>query len=55
MARAKAEVAKRGLVVAVVQGYYGLIAAQRKYANVQQAASEAQQFLGSEPEAGKRR
>jgi outer membrane protein TolC len=46
VARAKAEVAKRGLVVAVVQGYYGLIAAQRKYANVQQAASEAQQFLG---------
>ena len=45
MARAKAEVAKRGLVVTVVQGYYGLIAAQRKYANVQQAAAEAQQFL----------
>ncbi|HET8891529.1 MAG TPA: TolC family protein [Candidatus Angelobacter sp.] len=45
VARAKAEVAKRGLVVAVVQGYYGLIAAQRKYANVQQAAAEAQQFL----------
>lgn len=45
VARAKAEVAKRGLVVAVVQGYYGLIVAQRKYANVQQAASEAQQFL----------
>jgi outer membrane protein TolC len=45
VARAKAEVAKRGLVVAVVQGYYGLIAAQRKYANVQQAATEAQNFL----------
>lgn len=45
VARAKAEVAKRGLVVTVVQGYYGLIAAQRKYANVQQAAAEAQQFL----------
>jgi outer membrane protein TolC len=45
VARAKAEVAKRGLVVAVVQGYYGLIAAQRKYANVQRAATEAQQFL----------
>jgi outer membrane protein TolC len=45
VARAKAEVAKRGLVVAVVQGYYGLIAAQRKYANVQQAATEAQQFF----------
>jgi outer membrane protein TolC len=45
VARAKAEVAKRGLVAAVVQGYYGLIAAQRKYANVQQAAAEAQGFL----------
>jgi outer membrane protein len=45
MARAKAEVAKRGLVVTVVQGYYGLISAQRKYANVQQAAAEAQRFL----------
>jgi outer membrane protein TolC len=45
VARAKAEVAKRGLVVTVVQGYYGLIAAQRKYANAQQAASEAQGFL----------
>ncbi len=45
VARAKAEVASRGLVVAVVQGYYGLIAAQRKYANVQQAATEAQNFL----------
>ena len=43
-ARAKAEVARRGLVVAVVQAYYGLIAAQRKYANVQQAANEAQRF-----------
>jgi len=45
VARAKAEVAKRGLVVTVVQDYYGLIAAQRKYANVQQAALEAQNFL----------
>src|SRR5579864_1166559 len=45
VARAKAEVAARGLVVAVVQGYYGLIAAQRKYANVQQAATEAENFL----------
>jgi outer membrane protein TolC len=44
-ARAKAEIARRGLVVTVVQGYYGLIAAQRKYANAQQAAGEAQRFL----------
>jgi outer membrane protein TolC len=45
VARAKAEIAKRGLVVTVVQGYYGLIAAQRKYANAQQAAAEAQRFF----------
>ncbi|HKW75598.1 MAG TPA: TolC family protein [Terriglobales bacterium] len=45
VARAKAEVAARGLVVTVVQGYYGLIAAQRKYASAQQAADEAQRFL----------
>lgn len=45
VARAKAEIAARGLVVTVVQGYYGLIAAQRKYANAQQAAGEAERFL----------
>jgi len=45
VARAKAEIARRGLVVTVVQGYYGLIALQRKYANAQQAAMEAQNFL----------
>jgi outer membrane protein len=45
VARAKAEVSRRGLVVTVVQSYYGLIAAQRKYANAQQAAGEAQRFL----------
>jgi outer membrane protein TolC len=45
VARAKAEIAARGLVVTVVQGYYGLIAAQRKYANAQQAAAEAEKFL----------
>jgi len=44
-ARAKAEVARRGLVVTVVQAYYGLIAAQRKYANVQEAANEALRFV----------
>jgi outer membrane protein TolC len=44
-ARAKAEVATRGLVVAVTQAYYGLVVAQRKYANVQRAAAEAARFL----------
>jgi outer membrane protein TolC len=45
VARAKADIAVRGLVVTVVQGYYGLIAAQNKYAGAQQAAAEAQRFL----------
>jgi len=45
VARAKTEIAARGLVVTVVQGYYGLIAAQRKYANAQKAETEARQFL----------
>jgi outer membrane protein TolC len=44
-ARAKAEVATRGLVVTVTQSYYGLVVAQRKYANVQRAAQEAARFL----------
>ena len=44
-ARAKAEVATRGLVVSVTQAYYGLVVAQRKYANVQRAAAEAARFL----------
>ena len=44
-ARAKAEIATRGLVVTVTQAYYGLVIAQRKYATVQRAATEAQHFL----------
>jgi len=45
VAQAKAEIAARGLVVTVVQAYYGLISAQRKYANAQQAAGEAERYL----------
>jgi outer membrane protein len=44
-ARAKAEIASRGLVVAVTQAYYGLVITQRKYATSQRAATEAQHFL----------
>lgn len=44
-ARAKAEVATRGLVVTVTQSYYGLVVAQRKYATAQRAAAEAARFL----------
>ena len=45
LAKAKAEIATRGLVVTVVQAYYGFAVAQRKYATVQRAAGEAQNFF----------
>ena len=44
-ARARAEIAARGLVLTLTQAYYGLVVAQRKYANEQRAASEAARFL----------
>ncbi len=44
-ARAKAEIATRGLVVTITQAYYGLVSAERKYANMQRAAAEASRFL----------
>jgi len=45
VARAHAEIAARGLVVTVVQTYYGFVVAQRKYSTVQRATAEAQRFL----------
>jgi len=45
VARAKADVAIRGLVVAVVQNFYALVAADRKATNARQGLQEAQQFL----------
>jgi outer membrane protein TolC len=44
-ARAKAEIATRGLLVTVTQAYYGVVVAQRKYATAERAATEAQKFL----------
>jgi outer membrane protein TolC len=44
-ARAKAEIARRGLVVTVTQAYYGLVVAQRKYSTAQRADAEAARFL----------
>ena len=44
-AKAKAEIATRGLVVAVTQAYYGLVVSQRKYATAQRASAEADHFL----------
>jgi len=46
LARAKSEIATRGLVVTVVQAYYGYVVGERKYATAQKAASEADHFLG---------
>lgn len=45
LARARAEIAARGLVVTVVESYDGLVVAERGYAHAQQAAGEAQRFL----------
>jgi outer membrane protein TolC len=43
--RARAEIARRGLVVTVVQAYYGFAVAERKYATAQRADAEALRFL----------
>ena len=45
VAKARAEIAARGLVVVVVQAYYGFVVAQRKYSTAQLAADEASRFL----------
>ncbi len=45
LAKARSEIASRGLVVAVTQAYYGLVVAQRKYANVQRASEESAHFV----------
>ena len=45
VARAKADIAARGLVVTVVQSFYGLLAAQHKDSNARQSLREAQQFF----------
>jgi len=44
LARARAEIAARGLVVTVTQTYYGFVTAQRKYSTEQRAAAEAEHF-----------
>jgi len=45
VARAKYEIASRGLISTVVEDYYGMVGAARKFANSQQSLREAQQFL----------
>jgi outer membrane protein TolC len=45
VARAKIEVAQRGLNATVVQDYYAILAAQRRLVNAQTSLREAEQFL----------
>jgi len=45
VARARVEIAARGLIATVIQNYYGFLSAQRKYANAQQSVTEASQFV----------
>ncbi len=45
LARARAEVARRGLAPTVTRAYYGLLIAQRKYSTAQQALDQAQRAL----------
>lgn len=45
LAKARSEIAARGLVVTVVQVYYGFVVAQRKFATAQRAAAEAEHFF----------
>ena len=45
IAKAKIEVARRGLTATVAQDYYATLAAQRKLVNAQTSLSDAQQFL----------
>lgn len=44
-ARAKADVATRGLIATVVQDYYSMAVAARKLSNARQSIQDAQQFL----------
>ena len=45
VARAKSDLALRGLVATVTESYYGMVSAMRKLANAQQSQREAEQFL----------
>jgi outer membrane protein TolC len=45
LARAKAEVAARGLNPTVIQDYYAIVSAQRKFANAEISVRESQEFF----------
>lgn len=45
IARARVDIAQRGLIATVVQNYYGMVSAQRHMVNAQRGMQEAGQFL----------
>ena len=45
LARAKAEVSRRGLALTVTKAYYALLTGQRKYATAQQSFDQAKHYL----------
>ncbi len=45
LAKAKAEIARRGLVITVTKAYYALLSGQRKYATAQLALEQSRQSL----------
>jgi len=45
LAKAKAEIAQRGLRVTVTKDYYSLVVSQRRYATMQESLKQAQRFL----------
>jgi len=45
LARAKAEIARRGLKVTVTKNYYALVVSERKYATMQESMTQSQHFL----------
>ncbi len=45
VARAKVEVAARGLNATVIQNYYAIVSAQRKFANTQTSVRESERFV----------
>ena len=45
LAKAKNEIARRGLTVAVTKTFYAMVVAQRKYATAQQSRDQARKFL----------
>src|ERR1035437_4933828 len=45
IARAKVEIAARGLTAVVVQNFYGMAVAQRHFNNARRSLQEAQQFV----------